>query len=99
MQRETEDARDIPEEFIDPILQTVMNDPVVLPGSGQVVDRETIKRHLLCDGTDPFSRSPLEESMLQPADDLRGRIESWRANAPVAGEKEAEAEEAGDEGK
>ena len=71
-----------PQEFIDPILQTVMNDPVVLPGSGQVVDRETIKRHLLCDGTDPFSRSPLTESMLRPAVDLRTRIEAWRENAP-----------------
>ena len=28
-QQQTEDARDIPEEFIDPILQTVMDDPVV----------------------------------------------------------------------
>lgn len=90
VQRESEDARDIPEDFVDPIMQTVMNDPVVLPGSGQVVDRETIRRHLLCDGTDPFSRSPLDESMLQPASDLLRRIELWRENAPPQNKEDAE---------
>ena len=82
--RETEDARSIPDEFVDPIMQTVMADPVTLPGSGQVVDRATIRRHLLGDRTDPFSRSPLDESMLVPADELRRRIEKWREEAPVA---------------
>ena len=82
--RETEDARSIPDEFVDPIMQTVMTDPVTLPGSGQVVDRATIRRHLLGDRTDPFSRSPLDESMLVPADDLRRRIEKWREEAPAA---------------
>jgi len=82
--RETEDARSIPDEFVDPIMQTVMTDPVTLPGSGQVVDRATIRRHLLGDRTDPFSRSPLDESMLVPADDLRRRIEKWRDEAPAA---------------
>ena len=97
-QWETEDARDIPEEFVDPILQTVMNDPVTLPGSGQVVDRETIRRHLLCDGTDPFSRSPLDESMLQPHDELRKRIEAWRADAkqPVIQSVERPSDAAGE---
>lgn len=82
--RETEDARSIPDVFVDPIMQTVMTDPVTLPGSGQVVDRATIRRHLLGDRTDPFSRSPLDESMLVPADELRRRIEKWREEAPAA---------------
>jgi hypothetical protein len=51
---------------------------VVLPGSGQVVDRDTIKRHLLSDATDPFSRSMLDESMLLTAHDLHARIQLWR---------------------
>jgi Kip1 ubiquitination-promoting complex protein 1 len=80
--RETEDARSVPDEFVDPIMQTVMTDPVTLPGSGQTVDRATIKRHLMSDGTDPFSRSPLDESMLVPAEALRERIEAWRREAP-----------------
>ena len=82
--RDVEDARSIPDEFVDPIMQTVMTDPVTLPGSGQVVDRATIRRHLLGDRTDPFSRSPLDETMLVPADDLRLRIEKWRQEAPAA---------------
>ena len=88
--RETEDARSIPDAFVDPIMQTVMADPVTLPGSGQVVDRATIRRHLLGDRTDPFSRSPLDESMLVPADELRRRIEKWREEAPAGAESLAD---------
>lgn len=42
-----------------------MNDPVLLP-SGKVMDRPVIMRHLLNSSTDPFSRQPLSEDMLQP---------------------------------
>ena len=73
----------VPDEFVDPIMETVMTDPVTLPGSGRTMDRATIRRHLLFDGADPFSRSPLDESMLVPADALRERIEAWRREAPV----------------
>ena len=38
---------EVPEEFLDPIMSTIMNDPVILPNSGQRVDRSTIARHLL----------------------------------------------------
>lgn len=38
---------DIPEEFLDPLMNTMMSDPVVLPGSKKVLDRATISRHLL----------------------------------------------------
>lgn len=38
---------DIPEEFVDPILGTVMNDPVTLPNSQVTLDRTSIVRHLL----------------------------------------------------
>ena len=38
---------DIPEEFMDPIMGSLMTDPVVLPSSGKVVDRSTIARHIL----------------------------------------------------
>lgn len=51
---------------IDPILSTLMRDPVKLPSSGVVVDRSTICRHLLSDPSDPFNRAPLSENMLEP---------------------------------
>jgi ubiquitin conjugation factor E4 B len=44
----------------DPLMYTLMRDPVKLPSSRTVVDRSTIKAHLLSDTTDPFNRSPLK---------------------------------------
>ena len=38
-----------PDEFLDPLLSTLMRDPVRLPTSGNVVDRSTISQHLLND--------------------------------------------------
>jgi ubiquitin conjugation factor E4 B len=46
-------------------MDTLMDDPVTLP-SGKVMDRPVIMRHLLNSSTDPFSRQPLSEDMLQP---------------------------------
>ncbi|KAG8230258.1 hypothetical protein J437_LFUL009796 [Ladona fulva] len=66
-----------PEEFLDPIMSTLMADPVILPSSRTILDRSTIARHLLSDQTDPFNRSPLTMDMVKPADELRQRIEAW----------------------
>ena len=38
---------DVPEEFLDPLLGTIMNDPVILPNSQVTLDRTSIVRHLL----------------------------------------------------
>ncbi|KAK4337161.1 hypothetical protein RND71_043477 [Anisodus tanguticus] len=51
-------VNDIPEEFLDPIMSTLMKEPVKLP-SGHILDKSTIARHLLSDQTDPFTRKPL----------------------------------------
>jgi len=37
-----------------------MKDPVLLPGSGNTVDRVNIHRSLLIDERDPFTRGPLK---------------------------------------
>lgn len=66
MNQQSEDwLGDAPEEFRDPLMDTLMSDPVVLP-SGQVMDRPVIMRHLLNSSTDPFNRQPLTEDMLKP---------------------------------
>lgn len=57
---------DAPEEFRDPLMDTLMEDPVKLP-SGIVMDKPVIIRHLLNSATDPFSRQPLSEDMLIPS--------------------------------
>ena len=50
---------DAPEEFLDPLMFNLMEDPVELPDSHTIIDRITIKRHLLNDPHDPFNRAPL----------------------------------------
>ncbi|XP_014256792.1 ubiquitin conjugation factor E4 B isoform X2 [Cimex lectularius] len=71
------DYNDAPEEFRDPLMDTLMDDPVLLP-SGKVMDRYVIIRHLLNSSTDPFSRQPLSEDMLLPATELKERIQAWK---------------------
>jgi Kip1 ubiquitination-promoting complex protein 1 len=68
-----------PDAFLDPIMQTIMDDPVLLPNSGITVDRSTIERHLLSSQTDPFSRAPLSMEELKPDEPLKLRIDAWLA--------------------
>eukprot|EP00818_Percolomonas_sp_WS_P008819 CAMPEP_0117446966 /NCGR_PEP_ID=MMETSP0759-20121206/6624_1 /TAXON_ID=63605 /ORGANISM="Percolomonas cosmopolitus, Strain WS" /LENGTH=1113 /DNA_ID=CAMNT_0005239271 /DNA_START=174 /DNA_END=3512 /DNA_ORIENTATION=- len=77
MAAEEEDYGDAPDEFLDGITYTLMEDPVKLPASGVVLDRSTIERHLLNDSTDPFNRSPLEVKDLLPQPELKTQIEEW----------------------
>ena len=44
---------DIPDECLDTVMGTLMNDPVLLPTSGKVLDRSTIERHLMNVPSDP----------------------------------------------
>lgn len=53
------DLGEVPDELLDPLMFTLMEDPVILPGSKVTIDRSTIKAHLLSDSTDPFNRMPL----------------------------------------
>ncbi|XP_058461045.1 ubiquitin conjugation factor E4 A [Malaya genurostris] len=68
---------DPPDEFLDPIMSSLMSDPVVLPSSRNTVDRSTIARHLLSDQSDPFNRSPLTMDQVKRNDELKARIDEW----------------------
>jgi ubiquitin conjugation factor E4 B len=57
---------DIPDEFLDPIMATLMVDPVVLPTSGTRMDRSAIRAILLGTPMDPFNRQPLSVDALIP---------------------------------
>lgn len=70
-------TEDIPDTFLDPIMSTLMLDPVLLPSSNIIVDRSTIARHLLSDQTDPFNRSPLSMEDVIPEVDLKRQIETF----------------------
>ncbi|KAJ1025115.1 hypothetical protein NDA16_002621 [Ustilago loliicola] len=78
-QDEEEDLGEVPDEYLDPLMATVMKDPVLLPRSKTVVDRSTIKAHLLSDSTDPFNRSPLKIEDVVPDTELKQKIEAWIA--------------------
>ncbi|CAD6888083.1 unnamed protein product [Tilletia controversa] len=79
-----EDLGEIPDEYLDPLMATLMKDPVMLPKSKVIVDRSTIKSHLLSDSTDPFNRAPLKIEEVIPADDLRAQIEAFTAERRAA---------------
>ncbi|EAU86067.1 ubiquitin conjugation factor E4 [Coprinopsis cinerea okayama7 len=72
-----EDLGEVPEEFLDPLMFTVMRDPVRLPSSKTVIDRATIKSHLLSDSKDPFNRAPLAIEDVIPEPELKAKIEAF----------------------
>jgi len=72
------DLGEAPDEFLDPLTSEVMEDPVMLPSSKNIVDRDVIVRHLLNEKNDPFNRAPLEVSMLVPQPELKARIQKWK---------------------
>uniref|UniRef100_A0A8C5PHJ0 Ubiquitin conjugation factor E4 B n=1 Tax=Leptobrachium leishanense TaxID=445787 RepID=A0A8C5PHJ0_9ANUR len=73
------DYSDAPDEFRDPLMDTLMSEPVRLP-SGNIMDRSIILRHLLNSSTDPFNRQTLTENMLEPVPELKERIQAWMQN-------------------
>ena len=74
---EGEEEEEVPEEFLDQLMFTVMEDPVMLPSSKAIVDRGTIVAHLLNNETDPFNRSPLTLDQLIPLPELKAKIQKF----------------------
>ena len=77
-EEEEADLGEVPDDFLDPIMCTLMTDPVRLP-SGDVMDRSNIMRHLLTDETNPFTRQPLKTEDLVSDDAPKARIDGWIA--------------------
>ena len=69
---------DAPEEFLDPLLPTLMEDPVILPITHINIDRKTVEDCLLINPTDPFNRNPLNKEELIPNFELKKRIEEYK---------------------
>jgi len=81
--RKDDSVRDGPGWPADALLYTVMKDPVTLPTSRVVVDRATIKAHLLSDSNDPFNRVPLKiEDVIPSAYRLGASFEDFRLTIP-----------------
>ncbi|KIY45637.1 hypothetical protein FISHEDRAFT_48948 [Fistulina hepatica ATCC 64428] len=78
-----EDLGEVPDEFLDPLMYTVMRDPVMLPSSRAIIDKSTIKSHLLSDTTDPFNRVPLTIEEVIPQPELKAKIEGFLAERRI----------------
>jgi len=83
-EQEEEDLGEAPDEFTDPLMATLMQDPVILPTSRTVIDRATIRSHLLSDPTDPFNRAPLKIEDVLPDTELKQKIEEWKKEKKAA---------------
>ncbi|KAK3714190.1 Ubiquitin conjugation factor E4 [Vermiconidia calcicola] len=83
-EEEEQDLGEVPDEFMDPLVYDLMKDPVILPASKAVMDRSTIRSHLLSDPTDPFNRAPLKIEDVISDVELKGRIEAWKAERKAA---------------
>ncbi|KAG5303862.1 ubiquitin conjugation factor E4 [Histoplasma capsulatum G186AR] len=79
-----EDLGDIPDEFLDPLVYTLMEDPVILPSSKVSIDRSTIRSHLLSDPNDPFNRAPLSIEDVIPDTETKAKIEAFKAERKAA---------------
>lgn len=73
-----EDLGEVPEEFLDPLMFSLMEDPVILPMSKQTIDRSTIRSHLLSDPTDPFNRQPMSIEDVVPNVALKEQIRVFK---------------------
>lgn len=91
LESEDDALGEIPTRFLDPIMQTLMSDPVRLPQSNAVVDRSVIQRHLLNSATDPFSRSTLSASQLIEQPKLRAEIDAFVAKRKALAANKARA--------
>ena len=67
-----------PEEFVDPLLGTLMKDPVLLTTSQRVIDRSVAVQCVLRGGRDPFDGQRLTMAMLVPQPELAERIQEFR---------------------
>lgn len=67
-----------PEEFLDPLLGTLMKDPVLLMSSDRIVDRSVAVQCILRGGRDPFTNSRLTMHMLVPQPELAQRIQEFK---------------------
>lgn len=69
---------DIPDEFLDPITFTLMQNPVKLLTSNTILDASTLKAHMLNDKHDPFNRAPIDEQKhVMPCTELAEKIKTW----------------------
>merc|ERR1712039_48594 len=74
----------VPDNYLDPIMSEIMEDPVLLPTSNTIIDRKVIERHIMSNDDDPFNRLPLGVKDLVPQEELRAEIHAFCAKHGIA---------------
>ena len=79
---------EIPEKFLDPIMQTIINEPVYLPENNIIIDKNIISKHLLNSDKNPFTRSKLTMKMIEEhnsktdvnlkLEEFKSELNSWK---------------------
>jgi hypothetical protein len=76
-----DEKNDIPDELLDPIMCSLIEEPVILPSSKNIMDKSVIVRHLLSDQMDPFNRDPLTIEKLEQyneTEEAKAKLEEFR---------------------
>lgn len=73
------DKYDPPSDLCDPLLMTLMKDPVKLPNGAVWMDREVIQKHLTDQSSDPFTRTPLTIDDITK-ENMKSGVSEERAN-------------------
>ena len=81
---------DVPEDFCDPILMTMIEEPIMIPEMDLIVEESVIKRHLLTTDENPFNRRPLtteqlneynkQEDVIQKINEWKKKLNEWKKN-------------------
>jgi len=79
------DEEELPEEVLDPVMSDLLTDPVLLPTSRKIMQREHIERVLMDEERDPFNRSFLTAAALIPLPKLKAALEAWVSAARTGG--------------
>ncbi|QEL63171.1 hypothetical protein CJJ09_005367 [Candidozyma auris] len=79
LEQEEMELGEVPDELLDPLMFTLMEDPVILPSSRVTIDRSTVKAHLLSDPTDPFNRMPLKLEDVIDDVEMQEKVRQFKA--------------------
>lgn len=81
------DEEEYPDEYCDPIMGTLIKDPVMLPNTDIIMDKEVITRYILSDEKNPFNREKLtiellnefnkKPEVLEKCNELKEKINSY----------------------
>ena len=82
------DEREIPDELLDPIMSTLIEEPIMLPETDVIMDMNVISTHLLTNKTNPFTRTPLtleelksyneRDEVIKRVEEFREKIKNWK---------------------